>query len=149
MIEEIPIDTVVEEKPELLDPVQSEEIVQAVAKKRGRPPGAKNKPKKNAAPPEEIEETPRPAAKRAASSAAEVKPKKKRRPPTPESSSSEEEAPPPKKKRRAARAEPEQEAITPAQDTRQQIAADVLYMLSSQHLDMRQAKRERYRSWFQ
>ena len=50
MIEEIPIDTVVEEQPELLNPVESEEIVQAVAKKRGRPPGSKNKAKKNAAP---------------------------------------------------------------------------------------------------
>ena len=146
MIEEIPIDTVVEEKPELLDPVQSEEIVQAVAKKRGRPKGSLNKKKNAAPPPEEIEETPRPAAKRAASSAAEVKPKKKRRPPTPESSS-EEEAPP-RKKRRAARAEPEQEIAPAAPDTRQ-IAADVLYMLSAQNMDMRQAKRERYRSWFQ
>ena len=146
-IEEIPVETILEEQPELTEPA-SEEIVQAVAKKRGRPPGSKNKAKKNATPSqEEVQETPRPAAKkRAASSAAVAKPKqKKQRPPSPESSSSEEE-PPPKKKRRA-RAEPEQ-VVAPAPDNRQ-IAAEVLAMLSSRHLDMREAKRAKYRSWFQ
>ena len=141
-IEEIPVETILQEQAELTEPA-SEEIVQAVAKKRGRPPGAKNKPKKNAPPPqEEVEETPHPVAKRAA-----AKPKqKKRRPPSPASSSSEEE-PPPRKKRRTARAEPKQVA-PPAPDNRQ-IAAEVLHMLSTRHLDMRQAKRDKYRSWFQ
>ena len=146
-IEEIPVETILEGQAELTEPA-SEEIVQAVAKKRGRPPGAKNKSKKDASPPqEEVQETPRPAAKRAASSTAVAKPKqKKRRPPSPESSSSEEE-PPPRKKRRTARAEPEQ-VVAPAPDNRQ-IAAEVLHMLSTRHLDMRQAKRDKYRSWFQ
>ena len=145
-IEEIPVQTILEEQAELTEPA-SEEIVQAVAKKRGRPKGALNK-KKNAPPlqEEEIEEAPpRPAAKRAASSAVAKPKQKKRRPPSPASSSSEEE-PPPRKKRRA-RAEPEQ-VVPPAPDNRQ-IAAEVLAMLSTRHLDMRQAKRDKYRSWFQ
>ena len=62
------------------------------------------------------------------------KPKKKARPPP--SSESEEEAP--RRKKVQPVYEPDNRAI----------AAEVLHMLSSRHLDRTAAKRDKYRSWF-
>ncbi len=126
VIEEIPI----EEAATMEEVVAEVADVQPEKPKRGRPKGSKNKAQKNADVPEEAE-APKP--KRAA----------KRRPPSPQSRS-----PSPPKRRRAPVAELPETEHDPPSDYRQ-IAAEVLQILSTRHLDLRQAKREKYRTWFQ
>ena len=116
-----------------------------VAKKRGRPKGALNKPKAAPAP------TPTPAA---------TVPKKRKAPPP---SDSEEEPMPVKAKKKRVKAPPpssdeepptprrsRQRTIspTPVMDTRQ-VASEVLQLLSDRHLNQSTARREKYKSWFQ
>ena len=125
VIEEIPIE----------EAATMEEVAEATEAppekpKRGRPRGSKNKPHQNVAI-SEVAEAPKP--KRAA----------KRRPPSPQSRS-----PSPPKRRRAPVAELPETEREPPSDYRQ-IAAEVLQILSTRHLDLRQAKREKYRTWFQ
>ena len=133
MIQEVPITDPSEESA---SPI-AEPII--VAKKRGRPPGAPNKPKvlpkppkapkkQPAAPPSESEEEPVP-----------VKAKKKRVKAPP--SSSDEEPPTPKPRRSRAR------TISPVMDTRQ-VASEVLQLLSNRQVTQAAARREKYRSWF-
>ena len=124
VIEEIPI-----EEAATMEEVVAEATEAPPEKpKRGRPRGSKNKaPQRNTSVPEEA-----PKPKRAA----------KRRPPSPQSRS-----PSPPRHSRASFALPEPERPPPL-DSRQ-IAAEVLQILSTRHLDLRQAKREKYRTWFQ
>ena len=142
MIEEIPVETMIneQEKENTQESPIEEEIVHPAPKKKGRPKGSLGKKKKDAPAPEEIQTI----HKKTIS-----KPKaKKPRPPSPESSSSEEPLPRKPRKSRV-RAEPQEEQVVYAAPDNRQIAAEVLHMLSSRHLDMRQAKRDKYRSWFQ
>ena len=116
------------------------------AKKRGRPKGSKNRVKEPPAPRAAAELSSAPARSTAAAQSAS---KSAVREPSP---ASEEEAPPPKKrnkKRRAPSPDSSEEERPQEQplDSRA-IAAEVLQMLSQRHLDQRQAKREKYRSWF-
>ena len=143
-IQEVPIDAE-------SAPVQEEPVVEVPAepapKKRGRPPGAKNKPKAAA----KAEARPAPAKEPSP-------PKRKpRKAPPPESESEEEEPPPKSAKRgsgaaqRRARSVPEapsQDSVSPEMDTRA-IAAEVLHLLSNRHVERAAQKREKYRSWFQ
>jgi len=131
MIEEVPI-------------VDSEEgaavVLEPVAKKRGRPKGAPNKPKAPKAP----DPAPKPAPKPTPPSESEeepvpVKAKKKRVKAPP--SSSDEEPPTPKPRRSRAR------TISPVMDTRQ-VASEVLQLLSNRQVTQAAARREKYRSWF-
>ena len=131
IIEEIPIVSE-EAQPDEVDPLTDEVPVEEepiAPKKRGRPAGAKNKPKP----------------KIMAS-----KPKKKAPPPPSESESEEEEyEPPPRKHERKTRAAPreESEEEEPVLDPRQ-VAAEMLSMLSQRNVDRNAAKRQKYASWF-
>ena len=126
VIEEIPI-----EEAATMEEIAAEATETPPEKpKRGRPKGSKNKAPKNADVPEETK-APKP------------KQPRKRRPPSPQS-----ESPPPLRRRRAPVAELQQPEPAPPPDSRQ-IAAEVLQLLSTRHLDLRQAKREKYRAWFQ
>ena len=138
VIEEIPIEsTPVAEVDVGAEEAQAPAPPEPAAKRRGRPKGSKNR----------VKETPAPRA-------AEPAPKRKTRAAaTPPSSESEEELPPPKAKktkRKPVAADSSEEDMPPQQplDSRA-VAAEVLQMLSQRHLDLRQAKREKYRSWFQ
>jgi len=131
MIQEVPITDGSEESA---SPI-AEPII--VTKKRGRPPGAPNKPKtpapkaapKPPSPPESDEEPPK------------VKKRRVKAPPPP---SSDEEPPTPRQPRRS-----RQRTVspTPVMDTRQ-VASEVLQLLSNRHVDQATARREKYRSWF-
>ncbi len=94
-------------------------------KKRGRPPGAKNRAK---APPPAPPPTPKPKAKK--------KPIKKVEYET--ESESDEELPPPRRSRR--------EPV--GQMDRHQLASDVLTILQQQRFDKSNARRNHYSSWF-
>ena len=135
VIEEIPIEsTPVAEVDMGAEEAQAPAPPEPAAKKRGRPKGSKNR----------VREPPEPRA-------AEPVPKRKpRAAAAPPSSSSEEEPPKAKRTKRKPVADSSEEEMPPQQplDSRQ-IAAEVLQMLSQRHLDLRQAKREKYRSWFQ
>ena len=132
-IEEIPIDIEetqdIEESeiPQPEEPVESEEIPQPEApapKRRGRPPGAKNKAKSK---PKAA-----PIIKRSVS---------RRRPPTPEDSEeSEEEEPPPRPRRR-------QQEVDP--DPMRTVAAEMLHLMQTQNQNRHQARVNKYASWFQ
>ena len=132
MIEEVPINSEVnvesfngEIPPE---PLGAEPIIEEpVPKKRGRPFGAKGKAK-------------------AAPKVAEARPKKKPRvvEVTPEETASEEELVVKKKTRR--RASPEPEPQTPST---QDVALEVMHLLSSRHADRASQRRAKYASWFQ
>ena len=99
-------------------------------KKRGRPPGAKNKPKTT------------PEAKKKPKAKAEVKTKAKKRPEPEEYESSEEsDAPPPPPRLKRARAPP---AYDP-----HAVAAEVLGLLQQQRYHAQSARRAHYASWFQ
>ena len=140
IIEEIPIADVAEEAaPTTAVAAEVAEEVEAEApapKKRGRPPGAKNKAK---AAPVAKEAEPKPKAKRAPRKVVEVEE---------EEESEEEPAPPPKKKRAPVR-QMSQDSVTPEPPDTRQIAAEVLHLLSNRHVEKAQAKRDKYRSWFQ
>ena len=142
IIEEIPIADVAEEAaPTTAVAAEVAEEVEAEApapkKSRGRPPGAKNKPKAAPAAPKEAE--PKPKAKRAPRKVAQVE----------EEEESEEEAPPPPKKKRAPVRQMSQDSLQPEPPDTRQIAAEVLHLLSNRHVERAQAKRDKYRSWFQ
>ena len=141
IIEEIPIADVAEESaPAAAVAAEVAEEVEAEApapkKSRGRPPGAKNKPK---AAPVVPKAEPKPKAKRAPRKVVEVEE---------EEESEEEVAPPPKKKRAPVR-QMSQDSVTPEPPDTRQIAAEVLHLLSNRHVERAQAKRDKYRSWFQ
>jgi len=122
-IQEIPLDAV--EAPEAVPEVEDIQEVEAPApKKRGRPPGVKNKAK---APP-----------------APKAKPKAKRKayvPPSPAESSSGEDTPPPRARRPAHH--------TPEPLDRRALAADVLGLLQEQRMSRGVARRNHYAAWFQ
>ena len=126
-IEEIPLDAVEapEATPEMVaEQVDTAEIPAPAPKKRGRPPGVKNKAK---APP-----------------APKAKPKAKRTayvPPSPAESSSGEDTPPPRARRPARQ--------TPEPLDRRALAADVLGLLQEQRMSRGVARRTHYASWFQ
>jgi hypothetical protein len=120
-IQEIPLDAV--EAPEAVPEVEDIQEVEAPApKKRGRPPGVKNKAK---APP-----APKPKAKRKAYV-----------PPSPAESSSGEDTPPPRARRPARH--------TPEPLDRRALAADVLGLLQEQRMSRGVARRTHYATWFQ
>ena len=140
IIEEIPIADVAEEAaPTTAVAAEVAEEVEAEApapKKRGRPPGAKNKAK---AAPVVPKAEPKPKAKRAPRKVVEVE----------EEEESEGEAPPPPKKKRTPVRQMSQDSVTPEPPDTRQIAAEVLHLLSNRHVERAQAKRDKYRSWFQ
>ena len=124
-IQEIPLaaETAQENSPEnIVETPETQEIIpEPAAKKRGRPPGSRNRPK--AAP----EPAPKPKARA----------KEKRRVVHVEESSSEEEEP-----------QPRSRGGVVALD-RSTLAAEVLNLLQAQHVDRAAARRARYASWFQ
>ena len=132
-IEEVPIaeETAVPDgeadEPPPAQPAEEE----PAPKKRGRPKGALNKKTvakktatKKTAP---VEEEPPPVR----ASASERPARKRKRAATPE----EEESSP--------------DSVYPQPPDTRAIAAEVIQMLSNRHLDRAQARREKYRSWFQ
>jgi hypothetical protein len=131
-IQEIPLDAVeapeavpeVEERAARAQSAHNQEVEAPAPKKRGRPPGVKNKAK---APP-----------------APKAKPKAKRKayvPPSPAESSSGEDTPPPRARRPARH--------TPEPLDRRALAADVLGLLQEQRMSRGIARRTHYASWFQ
>ena len=123
-IEEIPLDQIenTENNQEIM--LDNEEIVenieeQPAPKKKGRPPGAKNKPKPPAPKPK-----PKPKAK------------VKKQPEYEEYESEEEEQPPPRGR------------TQPAEVDRHQLAAEVLGLLQQQRYNQTTARRSHYASWF-
>ena len=135
VIEEIPIESTPVAEVDLgAEEAQASAPPEPAAKKRGRPKGSKNRAREPPAP-----------------RATEPVPKKKVAA-APPSSESEEELPPPKAKKtkkRAPAADSSEDDVPQQPVDSRAIAAEVLQMLSQRHLDLRQAKREKYRSWFQ
>ena len=119
-IQEIPLDDV--EAPEAVPEVEDIQVMEPAPKKRGRPPGVKNKA---TAPP-----APKPKAKRKAYV-----------PPSPAESSSGEDTPPPRARRPARQ--------TPEPLDRRALAADVLGLLQEQRMSRGVARRTHYATWFQ
>ena len=123
-----------------------EPAVLPTPKKRGRPKGAPNKPKQ----PVVIQEVP----------VAPAPEKKKRAAKAPPPSESDEEPPAPKPSRKRARprapSSSDDEPAPPKKRTTkqpeppntQQLAAEVLQLLSSRHVGQANARRARYASWF-
>jgi hypothetical protein len=123
MFEEIPIEA--EDQPENVQDIpehipENMEVIKPVAKKRGRPAGAKNKAKPPAPKPK-----PKPKAK-------EIEYEY-------EEESEEEEMPPPRRRTR-----PE-----PVEVDRHALAADVLNLLQEQRYERTNARRNHYASWFE
>jgi hypothetical protein len=122
-ITEIPI--VDEEAVDVSEAPAEEEVMTPKPKSRGRPPGSLNKKK--------------------------VAPKAKRAPrappaPAPESEDDEPPPPPPRARRTRARAaSPDSVEMEPP--TAQDIAAQVIHMLSNRRTDQSAARREKYRGW--
>ena len=137
VIEEIPIESTPVAEVDLgAEEAQASAPPEPAAKKRGRPKGSKNRVKE-------------PPAPRAVEPAPKKKPRAAAAPP---SSESEEELPPTKAKKtkkRAPAADSSEDDVPQQPVDSRAIAAEVLQMLSQRHLDLRQAKREKYRSWFQ
>ena len=140
MIEEIPIDVSEEALPEPDDvpaePLSTIEEEAPAPKKRGRPAGAKNKPK----------------SKIVAAPKAAKKPKRTPPPPPSDDESEEEEdeeepTPPPPLRRTRSRAAPASEYEEEVVDARS-VAAEMLQMLSQRNANRNQAKRNKYASWF-
>ena len=124
-IEEIPIDAGETPEPEEAEASLEEEVPESPApepapKRRGRPPGAKNKATPKAAPP------PPPVIKR----------QRSRRPPTPESSSSSEDEPAPRGRTQS------------REDPMRLMAAEMLHLMQSQSMNRQQARANKYASWF-
>ena len=123
-IEEIPLDQtentennqeIVEDNEEIVENIEEE----PAPKKKGRPPGAKNKPK-----PPAPKSKPKPKAK------------VKKQPEYEEYESEEEEQPPPRGR------------TQPAEVDRHQLAAEVLGLLQQQRYNQTTARRSHYASWF-
>ena len=136
MIEEIPINSEINEINEINAEPVVEEAVEAepdapAPKKRGRPFGATGKAK---AKPK--------AAPKAAEAAPKVAAKTKKKPRVVEVSSESEEEIIVKKKTR--RPVTEEERIPTTQD----VAAEIMHMLSNRHQDQAAQKRAKYDSWF-
>ena len=138
-IVEIPLD---QEAPELTEVEQEEVEPEVVEKKtpgrgRGRPKGAPNKTKKE---PQPKTREPSPASPVVAPKA---KPKRKTAPVEKKEI---------KKKKRIVYESSSEEEGDPTQDTRtndmQQIAGEVLSLLSSQRANQREQRRNRYAGWF-
>ena len=131
-------------------PIEGGEATVVVAKKRGRPKGAPNKPKATPAPapaPPPAATVPKKQPKKPTPSDSEeervpVKAKRKRAPSPP---SSDEE--PPKPRRIANRSRQRTISPGPVVDTRQ-VASEVLQLLSNLQANQATARREKYRSWF-
>ncbi len=136
-IEEVPIET---GEPVEADPVEAvvEPEAAPAPKKRGRPAGSKNKPKPAAAPS---------VAQSRVSGSSKPNPRSKKAP-APES---DEEPPPPKRLTRSTRQVEEQssDSVSPGPPDARVIAAEVLNLLSNRHVERAQARRQKYRSWFQ
>jgi len=135
-IQEIPLDAVEapEATPEMVaEQVDTAEIPAPAPKKRGRPPGVKNKAKAPPAP------KAKPKAKRKAYG--REAPARSAVPPSPDESSSEEDTPPPRARRPARH--------TPEPLDRRALAADVLGLLQEQRMSRGVARRNHYASWFQ
>ena len=144
-IVEVPI--VADSSPgEAVEESAPEPAVLPAPKKRGRPKGAPNKPKQ----PVVIQEVP-----------VAPSPKKKRATQAPPPSESDEEPPTPKPSRKRARprapsSSDDEPALPKKRTTRgvpeppntQQLAAEVLQLLSSRHVGQANARRARYASWF-
>ena len=135
-IEEVPINVeeshvnigdnqeIINNEEAIQEPEASEEV-EPTPKRRGRPPGAKNKPK---AKPKAA-----PVIKRSVS---------RRRPPTPEDSEESEEEeyePPPRPRRR-------QQEVDP--NPMRTVAAEMLHLMQSQSANRQQARVNKYASWF-
>ena len=140
--------SVIEEVPITPDDSQAEapahEDPPAVpAKRRGRPPGSLNKKPK----PSIVEvpvvapEKKKRAAKPPPPSESEEEPPKTRKRARPRAPSSSDEEPVPPKKRAPRSAAPEPPST-------QQLAAEVLQLLSNRHVGVANARRARYASWF-
>ena len=129
-IQEIPLDAV--EAPEAVPEVEDIQVMEPAPKKRGRPPGVKNKAK---APP-----APKPKPKAKGKAYGREAPARSAVPPSPESSSGE-DTPPPRARRPARH--------TPEPLDRRALAADVLGLLQEQRMSRGVARRNHYASWFQ
>ena len=132
MIEEIPINSEINKVNPInsevnSEPVDAEPVEEPAPKKRGRPFGAKAKAKPKA---------------KVEAKAPKVEAKKKQRI-VEVSSESEEEIIVKKKTRRPA---PEPEARIP---TTQDVAYEVMQLLSNRHVDQAAQRRAKYASWFQ
>ena len=140
-IEEIPLDAVeapeavpeVEERAARAQSAHIQEVDVPAPKKRGRPPGVKNKAKAPPAP------KAKPKAKRKAYG--REAPARSAVPPSPAESSSGEDTPPPRARRPARH--------TPEPLDRRALAADVLGLLQEQRMSRGVARRNHYASWFQ
>lgn len=132
-IQEVPLEPVAEAQiseentTEIEEPTENEP---PPIKKRGRPPGAKNKPKQEPKP--QPKAKPKPKAKRAVQPYAQE-----------ESESSEEEPQQVLQRPRAQR-----RAAAPPELDRTQLAAEVLGLLQQQHVAKASARRRTYASWF-
>ena len=116
------VEELINNEQDIQEPEASEEV-EPTPKRRGRPPGAKNKAKSK---PKAA-----PVIKRSVS---------RRRPPTPEDSEeSEEEEPPPRSRRR-------QQEVDP--DPMRTVAAEMLHLMQSQSANRQQARVNKYASWF-
>ena len=138
VIQEVPINVeenvednqeIVEDNQENVEDIQEPEAseeVEPTPKRRGRPPGAKNKAKSK---PKAA-----PIIKRSVS---------RRRPPTPEDSEESEEEeeyqPPPRPRRR-------QQEVDP--NPMRTVAAEMLHLMHSQSANRQQARVNKYASWF-
>ena len=133
MIEEIPINSDINEinsepvAPMVEEAIEAEPVEEPAPKKRGRPFGAKAKPKAKV----EAKAAPK----------AETKKKQQR---VVEESESEEEVVVKKRTRRPAPEAPE--ARIP---TTQDVAFEVMQLLSNRHVDQAAQRRAKYASWFQ
>ena len=106
--------------------VEEPEPAEAAPKKRGRPKGAANKPK-------------------AVVVKAKRVPKKQA---TPVESEEDDTPPPAPRKSRRVHVEESEDSVSPLATT-QEIAAEVLHLLSNRHVERNAAKRRTYASWFQ
>ena len=139
MAEEVEVNITPAEQPEVTPEAPPEEPPAETApeppvkKRRGRPPGSKNKPKVVVEP---IQEEPEPEPEPPA-------PRRRKRAPSPDSvESEEEEEPPPKRRRRAPpplRREPPQP---------EDMATLMLRSLRESQLARAEAKRQQYAAWF-
>ena len=133
-IEEVPIDTSEAAVPDgdaaAGPPPEESEAPPPAPKKRGRPAGSLNKKTKAKQEPVPKEEPPIEQATVAPKKrAAPKRPRTKVRAPTPESDSP--------------------DSVYPQPPDTRAIAAEVIAMLSNRHLERAEAKRQKYRSWFQ
>ena len=128
-IEEIPLDQtentennqeIIQDNEDIVENIEEEPApAPPLSRKKGRPPGAKNKPKAPAPKPK-----PKPKAK------------VKKQPEYEEYESEEEEPPPPRRR------------TQPAEVDRHQLAAEVLGLLQQQRYNQTTARRSHYASWF-